>query len=110
VIVKIKRHNMPDIQKEAEILIDKYMKKIGTKLRCDINSGECENFAYELLEKLGEYNENTCELETRNFVHPDVLPTHVWVFHNGKHYDAEAPQGVDNWFDLPIFKRIFCNK
>jgi hypothetical protein len=30
---------------------------------------------------------------------------HYWVYHNGKHYDAETPRGVKNMFQLPIFKR-----
>lgn len=30
---------------------------------------------------------------------------HYWVYHNGKHYDAETPKGVKNMFQLPIFKR-----
>lgn len=30
---------------------------------------------------------------------------HYWVYHKGKHYDAETPKGVYNMFDLPIFKR-----
>ena len=30
---------------------------------------------------------------------------HVWVYHKGKHYDAETPNGVVNLFDLPIFKK-----
>ena len=32
--------------------------------------------------------------------------THVWIFANGRHYDAEAPEGVETPFDLPFFKRI----
>ncbi len=32
--------------------------------------------------------------------------THVWIFANGRHYDAEAPDGVETPFDLPFFKRI----
>jgi len=31
--------------------------------------------------------------------------THVWVVIEGRHYDAEAPAGVDNAFDLPFFRR-----
>ena len=31
--------------------------------------------------------------------------THVWIYHNGKHYDAENIDGVDRWFDLNFFKR-----
>ena len=33
--------------------------------------------------------------------------SHIWVYYNGKHYDAEAPEGVNNWTDLPIFKKLF---
>lgn len=32
---------------------------------------------------------------------------HVWVEIEGRHYDAEAVDGVDNPFDLPFFKRVF---
>jgi hypothetical protein len=32
--------------------------------------------------------------------------THIWIFSHGKHYDSEAPEGVDTPFDLPFFKRI----
>lgn len=35
---------------------------------------------------------------------------HVWLYHNKKHYDAECPEGVDSFFELPIFKRILENK
>jgi len=31
--------------------------------------------------------------------------SHAWIFYNGKHYDAEAPQGVDKWYDLPLMKK-----
>ncbi len=32
--------------------------------------------------------------------------THVWLCLDGRHYDAEAPEGVDNPFDLPFFQRV----
>jgi len=31
-------------------------------------------------------------------------PKHIWICYNGKHYDAEEPNGVDNPWDLPIFE------
>lgn len=31
-------------------------------------------------------------------------PDHIWIYYNGKHYDAESPEGVENPWDLPIFK------
>ncbi len=30
---------------------------------------------------------------------------HSWIFHEGRHYDAESPDGVVRWRDLPIFVR-----
>lgn len=35
----------------------------------------------------------------------DVEPFHVWVFDGSQHYDAEAPDGVATWRDLPFFQR-----
>lgn len=31
--------------------------------------------------------------------------SHVWVVIEDRHYDAETPDGVDNAFELPFFKR-----
>jgi len=33
------------------------------------------------------------------------LSYHAWVFFEGKHYDAEHPEGVDSFWDLSFFKR-----
>lgn len=32
---------------------------------------------------------------------------HCWMYHENKHYDAECPDGVENLFDLPFFRRQF---
>jgi hypothetical protein len=36
----------------------------------------------------------------------DILPPHMWVIYKTKCYDAETPDGVDDFLDLPIFKRM----
>ena len=33
------------------------------------------------------------------------LPGHFWIEVEGRCYDAEAPEGVEDWKDLPIFQR-----
>lgn len=33
------------------------------------------------------------------------LAGHTWIYYNGKHYDAETLDGVDNFWMLPIYKR-----
>jgi hypothetical protein len=42
-----------------------------------------------------------------NYINYKELPHHQWAIFNGKHYDAESPNGVNVWFELPIFRRYF---
>lgn len=35
---------------------------------------------------------------------------HVWLWLRGRHYDAEAPEGVEDWRDLPFFKRNYTKR
>ena len=93
-------------------LLDKYKIECGLE-PFDINCGKCEEFAQDLLDVFGkgelvctesyvdyisyEENEPSVEPETRNF------PGHVWIFFDDKHYDAECPEGVENFMNLPIF-------
>jgi hypothetical protein len=32
---------------------------------------------------------------------------HVWIKYQGKFYDAEAPNGVDDWRELPYIQRVY---
>jgi hypothetical protein len=58
-----------------------------------INEGRCYDIATKVLDdvdgirifKVGDYD-------------------HVWIVHNGKHYDAEKPSGVDEYMELPFFE------
>jgi hypothetical protein len=33
------------------------------------------------------------------------IPNHAWIILDGRHYDAECPEGVDNLFELPLVRR-----
>lgn len=35
---------------------------------------------------------------------------HVWTYFEGRHYDSEAPEGVEDWLELPFFKRNYVNR
>jgi hypothetical protein len=35
--------------------------------------------------------------------------THEWMMLKAEHYDAECPQGVSNFFDLPFFRRVIAS-
>ena len=97
---------------------------------CDINNGECMSFAENIYKELLEkYNIKTEILSDPLFWEPfdDVdkslladpqdygskptydykklgLPSHYWIYYNGKHYDSERIKGVTNFFDLPTFQ------
>ena len=34
---------------------------------------------------------------------------HAWVAVDGRHYDAECPEGVDSFFELPLFRRYMVS-
>lgn len=61
----------------------------------DINNGDCEEFAHDLMEALG----------------PDAQwadcgdARHSCVKFHGRYYDAEEPYGVKHWRQLPLCVR-----
>jgi len=55
-------------------------------------------------ESLEEYNINIPYNLSIDDINKIVFPYHVWITDGIKHYDAECPEGVENIFDLPIFK------
>ena len=80
-------------------LIEKYAKSPW-----DINNGDCEGFALDLIEMIGGEDWDTnCLGDYGDLC--ELLPGHVWVWKDGKHYDAECPEGVTDPLELPIFNR-----
>lgn len=61
---------------------------------CDINGGECDTFADRV-------KAHFPEVEFR-----DSPLGHRWMYWNGRHYDAEVPNGVEDPAKLPFFLRI----
>jgi len=35
--------------------------------------------------------------------------THVWITDGARHYDAECPEGTENFFALPFFQRVIAS-
>jgi len=87
---------------------------------CEINQGDCRDFAEDLLDNLEATGYDAQEGHT-DIIEEDLwgegweyrtdrdaeLPVHMWVEVNGRAYDAESPQGVDRWWKLPLFQRFF---
>jgi hypothetical protein len=73
----------------------------------EINERWAGEFALSVLEMLGVdpgKNDPNCRLLFTEDVSED-LPRHAWIFYDGRHYDAECAQGVEDWRDLPVFRR-----
>jgi hypothetical protein len=88
-------------------LISDCIQKMGLSPRevTDRASGE---FALALLAMLGgdlEEDPNCRLLFTEDVSNQDELPRHTWVFFEGRHFDAESPEGVKDWRQLPVFRR-----
>lgn len=78
-----------------------------------INSGNCDLFAERLVSRLKYgYAMETVSLEEEDCDDPEDfdedltdVPNHAFVQIGDRYYDAETPQGVTNWWDLPVYKR-----
>ena len=68
----------------------------------DINCGNCDYFASDFLFVAGRLGKSGEPLVTPD---EEDLPGHCWAFIDGRHFDAEAPDGVTDWRELPIFKK-----
>lgn len=118
----------------------KYVEEYGYENERDINSGDCEIFADDLIESIC-YKDDSIEvtkMSTCDFTYNGVisyddcifdksklekffgyefsdelvdklssfnLGYHVWICYEGKHYDCESVDGVDNPFELEFFER-----
>ncbi|MFW6008035.1 MAG: hypothetical protein ACOCP8_02110 [archaeon] len=67
----------------------------------DINDGFCEQFAKEILENFHNALECCSGIFFEGIGSPIVI--HVWVKYKDKYYDAEHPNGVEDWRNLNIF-------
>ena len=118
------------ITKCVKLLTQKYESEYGVS--CDlINQGECESFAEELEDMLKEEGIQSEILSDGLFFdpfgdeNPELLedpgkygnkphdfdkiglPSHYWIYANGKHYDSDVPEGVTDMFQLPIIKNFY---
>jgi len=111
-------HSSNKISEIITNLIEKWRKEIGSTCK-DINHGNCTEFANDLSDELkkigiehkvlyvGDFDDESDVLKYTKKMPPNLSwfynTYHSWIYVDGKHYDAEAPEGVDDMFDLPSF-------
>ena len=64
----------------------------------ELNDGWCGFFADKIIAALGGG-------ELAEVKHANGLTSHEFVLYGGRYYDAEDPDGVDDWHDLKYFRR-----
>lgn len=82
----------------------RYMARHGYTSASQVNAGDCEGFALELAEVLP----GALVVYTEDFIDwdsPEWPGGHAWVSWEGRYYDAECPEGVTDWKELPFFVR-----
>ena len=103
--------------------LTKVIKDLRRTYRCsteNINKGFCDDFAVKVanyffdadtVETLFYRELNGLSLVTYGDFskYDDELEPHTWIMYNGRHYDAETPNGVVSHLNLPIYKRQFEN-
>lgn len=122
-----------EISQAIDWLRDSYIRDGLAKDAYAINNGMCEDFATDLMATLAHphgmdmlCNENFMNPDHKSWdwpllaqhwnIHPpkgltaeqaDAVPFggHVFVVFEKRFYDAECPDGVDSFFELPLFAR-----
>jgi hypothetical protein len=63
----------------------------------EFNSNELDKWDQKVLKEWGiPYNEKLDNI---------IFGYHVWVTDGERHYDSECPEGVENFLELPFFRR-----
>lgn len=93
--------SVPDVVRE---LVNEF-EAIGETPQ-SINNGYCGSFSDQLMERLvdlGELRAIPCDAGDLGV---DVDEgAHIWTWLDGRHYDSEVPEGVEDWTLLPFFQR-----
>jgi hypothetical protein len=92
------KKSLDQTEKEALKLVDKNWDEFGGK---ECNNGFCDIFAKNLSKYLpGSKIMSTEDPRNETF-------GHVWVEYNGNYFDAETPNGVSSWKELPWMEEFY---
>jgi hypothetical protein len=92
------KKSLDQTEKEALKIVDKNWDKFGGK---ECNNGFCDIFA----KNLSKYLPGSTIMSTEDPRNETL--GHVWVEYNGKYFDAETPNGVSSWKELPWMKEFY---
>lgn len=97
-LTSIYSNTLKQTEKEALKLVNRNWDKFGGK---ECNNGFCDIFAQKL-SKLLPGSEIMSTEDNRS-----TTLGHVWVKYKNKYFDAETPNGVSDWKQLPWMKQFY---
>ena len=109
-IEKVKGRNLTDIAEVIRAVAGVYQ-TLYDQDAYEINCGCCEDFAADVIAVLTGDGRETDELFAA--WHDNMLDctegeadwwSHKFVVYKGRYYDSQAPEGVDEWRQLPAFQ------
>ncbi|AXK43814.1 hypothetical protein [Erythrobacter aureus] len=68
-----------------------------------VGDSSCEVFYADIPRLRAENAPLPCELDDERLAHIIGSATHTWLIHDGRHYDATAPEGADHFLLMPFF-------
>lgn len=80
-----------------------YLKEYGLT-PYEINCGKCEDFAFEITDKIKGSHFNWGDELINEDEDPDQYAYHCIIFYKGKYYDSEHPYGVEDFRNISAFK------
>jgi hypothetical protein len=89
---------LTQVEKEALELVNKNWDKFGGE---ECNNGFCDIFA----QKLSKYLPGSKIMSTED--NRSETFGHVWIEYKGKYFDAETPNGVSSWKELPWMIKFY---
>lgn len=97
-----RKSSKSEVTKELEKDYEEY-RKLGYS-RADCNSGECGMIAGRVVKSLQAKGVRATFAMPKDEDDPDL--GHIWIYHAGKHYDVEMPEGVSDPSQLPAMKGV----
>jgi hypothetical protein len=96
---KANKKYRPPFEDLLRMITDGYIQDDWAFEPCDINTGMCENFVYNVRKVYPEAKEVGIRMEKPNG------PFHTVLRYNGKFYDSETPDGVNNLRDIQFVQQ-----
>lgn len=101
---KIEKRNYKTISSAIKAVTKLYLKHFNFKHPREINEGFCEDFANDVAYVFGEEIKCIWGDEIKK-IQLTLRNSHCLIEYKNRYYDAECPEGVDDFLKLPLYRR-----